>query len=89
MKAISFETLKEELKKEIVPAKIAEWSSLNAREQGFYELFETDEETLYLKRTLLTRYPDGMIPYEIAEKEKERYSILISHSMNKRITKLL
>lgn len=89
LSVLEIDQLKEELKAMIIQELIDEFSSLNAPEQGFYELFETDDEVLFMKKILIQRYSNGMIPMPEYTKLKEHYHPLIKTSVRKRITRLL
>lgn len=89
MNTLDVEQLKQEIKAVIVPELIYEFDSLNAQEEGFYELFETDDEVLLMKKTLFRRYDDGIIPINEIAKLKEQYQSVIKQSIRKRITRLL
>ncbi|EDP7604659.1 conjugal transfer protein [Listeria monocytogenes] len=89
MNTLDVEQLKQEIKAVVVPELIYEFDSLNAQEEGFYELFETDDEVLLMKKTLFRRYDDGIIPINEIAKLKEQYQSVIKQSIRKRITRLL
>ncbi|EAE4765749.1 conjugal transfer protein, partial [Listeria monocytogenes] len=55
----------------------------------FYELFETDDEVLLMKKILFRQFADGVIPMSEIPKLKEQYHSLIKQSIRKRITRLL
>lgn len=86
---ITFDQFKQELRNEIVPEIIHMFESLHAREEGFYELFETDDEVLLMKKALYRDYTEGMIPFREVQKLKEQYQVPIKQSICKRITRLL
>jgi len=89
MNTLDVEQLKQEIKEVIVPELIHEFESLKAREEGFYELFETDDEVLLMKKTLYRQFTDGIIPMSEFPKLKEHYQSLIKQSISIRITRLL
>ena len=88
MNTLDIDQLKQEIKDSVVPELIHEFESLNAKEEGFYELFETDDEVLLMKKTLFRQFTDGVIPMSKIPKLKEQYQSLIKQSIRKRITRL-
>ncbi|WP_121689774.1 conjugal transfer protein, partial [Listeria monocytogenes] len=89
MNTLDVDQLKQEIKDSVVPELIHEFESLKAREEGFYELFETDDEVLLMKKILFRQFADGVIPMSEIPKLKEQYHSLIKQSIRKRITRLL
>src|SRR5699024_4044338 len=62
MNTLDVDQLKQVIKDSVVPELIHEFESLKAREEGFYELFETDDEVLLMKKILFRQFADGVIP---------------------------
>lgn len=89
MSTVTVDQVKQEIKEAIVPELIHEFESIQAREEGFYELFETDDEVLLMKKTLHRHYTDGLLPLMEVLKLKDQYQPLIKQSIRKRITRLL
>ncbi len=89
MSTVTVDQVKQEIKEVIVPELIHEFESIQAREEGFYELFETDDEVLLMKKTLHRHYADGLLPLTEVLKLKEQYQPIIKQSIRKRITRLL
>ncbi|WP_261998757.1 conjugal transfer protein [Enterococcus faecalis] len=89
MTTVTVDQVKQEIKEAIVPELIHEFESIQAREEGFYELFETDDEVLLMKKTLHRQYVDGLLPLTEVSKLKEQYQAVIKQSIRKRITRLL
>ncbi|HGW2885681.1 TcpE family conjugal transfer membrane protein [Enterococcus faecalis] len=89
MSTVTVDQVKQEIKEVIVPELIHEFESIQAREEGFYELFETDDEVLLMKKTLHRQYVDGLLPLTEVPKLKEQYQAVIKQSIRKRITRLL
>ena len=89
MSTVTVDQVKQEIKEVIVPELIQEFESIQAREEGFYELFETDDEVLVMKKTLHLHYTDGLLPLKEVPKLKDQYQPLIKQSIRKRITRLL
>src|SRR5699024_9235740 len=86
---LDVDQLKQVIKDSVVPELIHEFESLKAREEGFYELFETADEVLLMKKILFRQFADGVIPMSEIPKLKEQYHSLIKQSIRKRITRLL
>ncbi|EDO1241663.1 conjugal transfer protein [Listeria monocytogenes] len=89
MNTLDIDQLKQEIRDSIIPELIHEFETLKAKEEGFYELFETDDEVFLMKKTLFRRYDDGIIPMTEIVKLREQYQPLIKQSIRKRITRLL
>ncbi|CAK20196.1 TcpE family conjugal transfer membrane protein [Listeria welshimeri] len=89
MNTITVDQVKKEIKELIVPELIHEFEPIKAREEGFYGLFETDDEVLLMKKTLHRQYTDGLLPLTEVLKLKDQYQPLIKQSLRKRITRLL
>ncbi|HBI7177707.1 TPA: conjugal transfer protein [Listeria monocytogenes] len=89
MSTINVDQLKQEIKASVIPELIHEFDSLNAPEEGFYELFDTDDEVRLMKKTVFRQFTDGVIPMTEVVKLKEHYHSLIKQSIRKRITRLL
>ncbi|HBI6483549.1 TPA: conjugal transfer protein [Listeria monocytogenes] len=89
MSTVTVDQVKQEIKEVIVPELIREFESIQAREEGFYELFETDDEVLLMKKTLHRQYTDELLPLTEVPKLKDQYQTLIKQSIRKRITRLL
>lgn len=89
MNTVTVDQVKQEIKEVIVPELIHEFESIQAREEGFYELFETDDEVLLMKKTLHRQYTDGLLSLTEISRIKEQYQPLIKQSICKRITRLL
>ncbi|NBK03574.1 conjugal transfer protein, partial [Listeria monocytogenes] len=89
MSTVTVDQVKQEIKEGIVPELIHEFESIQVREEGFYELFETDDEVLLMKKTLHRHYTDGLLPLTKVPKLKDQYQPLIKQSIRKRITRLL
>ncbi|EOH8750063.1 TcpE family conjugal transfer membrane protein [Enterococcus faecalis] len=89
MSTVTVDQVKQEIKEVIVPELIQEFESIQAREEGFYQLFETDDEVLVMKKTLHLHYTDGLLPLKEVPNLKDQYQPLIKQSIRKRITRLL
>lgn len=89
MSTLTVDQVKQEIKEAIVPELIHEFESIQAKEEGFYELFETDDEVLLMKKALHRQYTDGLLPLTEVLKLKDQYQPLIKRSLRKRITRLL
>jgi hypothetical protein len=87
--AVAINQLKQEIKEVVVPEFIREFESIEARDEDFYELFETDDEVLFMRKTLHRQYTDGLLPLMEVPRLKEHYQSIIKHSMRKRISRLL
>ncbi|WP_206911604.1 hypothetical protein IGL98_000953 [Enterococcus sp. DIV0840] len=88
MNTINIDQIKQEIKDIVVPEIIHEFEWLNAREAGFYEMYETDDEVLRMKKNLYHRFVDGAIPIVESSGIKERYQALIKLSLRKRVNNL-
>src|SRR5699024_11525537 len=84
MNTLDVDQLKQVIKDSVVPELIHEFESLKAREEGFYELFETDDEVLLMKKILFRQFADGVITMSEIPKLKEQYHSLIKQSIHNR-----